>query len=176
MTTEETTGGRPRAVSVRELYVNRRYEEAFAAALALVKRDSNHTWAYCVCASCLAQMGRAAEGLAVAEQAVALEPTFPLALTSRALCLHRLGRDAEAEADYERALALGSDDFRVYYNIACYWAERGDERKCRGNFALAVALMRAGDAGEISKDPDLARYHGREWFKDLLAEAKSKKA
>lgn len=173
---EGATKGNADLISVRDLYTGRRYEEAFAAALALVKRDPNHTWAYCVCASCLAQMGRANEGLAVAEQAVALEPKFPLALTTRALCLHRLGRYSEAEADYERALAVGAEDFRIYYNFACYWAERGDETKCRQYFGQAIAYMGPGDAGDIAGDPDLARYQGREWFKELLAEAKSKKA
>jgi hypothetical protein len=85
------------------------------------------------------------------------------------MCLHRLGDESAAESDFDRAVGLAPTDFRVFYNAACYWAERADEKKCRALFETAMSLAPASFVAVASVDPDLARYSGREWFREILA-------
>jgi len=125
-------------------------------------------------ALCLTQLGRAQEALAVAELALERYPESGLNYSTRGLCLHRAGRSAEAEADFERAVELAAEDYRVYYNYACFWAERGDEERCRRYFGYALEAAPENFAYVPPADPDLARYSRREWFLDLLAHLKQR--
>ncbi len=123
----------------------------------------------------LAQLGRAEEGLAVAYDALRLDPTFANTYCVIGLCLNRLAKTAEAQAAYEEALARAPDDARVLYNVACFWAERGDEEKCRTFLARAFQHVEYEAIEHARNDPDLARYVQRPWFRELLAAAKKAK-
>ncbi len=123
----------------------------------------------------LAQLGRPEDGLAAAENAIRFAPHFANAYCIKGICLHRLGRPDEAQAAYARALALGPDDARVLYNYACYWAERGDENKCREYLTRAFHHVELDAIDHSRHDPDLARFVDAEWFRETLAAAKANK-
>ncbi len=159
-----------------DLYNHCRYAPALNAldkALALVP---DYVRALRGQALCLSQLGRAPEALEFAERAVALAPTDGLAFATLGLTLHRLGRWPEAEEAFEHGLELTPDDHRVYYNYACYWAERGHEEHSRKYLALACDLAPETFAAVIAGDPDLARYAAAPWFRDLLASLKTRSA
>lgn len=120
-------------------------------------------------ALCLTQLGRSTEALVFAERALERYPRSGLAHSTRGLCLHRNGRGPEAEADFKRAIELAAEDYRVYYNFACYWAERGDEGQCRRHMEYALEAAPENFIHVPPQDPDLARFSRREWFLDLLA-------
>ena len=125
---------------------------------------------------CLSQLGRAAEALAYAEKAVDFARDPGLACATLGLVLHRLGRGDDARTAFLRGLECTPDDYRVYYNFACYWAEAGDEEECRRYLALTLELAPASFGGNPAQDPDLARYSRREWFTELLAAHKTRAA
>jgi Flp pilus assembly protein TadD len=114
--------------------------------------------------------------LEYAERAVALAPNDGLAFSTLGLTLHRVGRWPEAEEAFERGLGLTPDDHRVYYNYACYWAERGNEENCRKYLELACDLAPETFAAVIAGDPDLGRYAAAPWFRDALAALKTRAA
>jgi len=125
-------------------------------------------------ALCLSQLGTTEEAVACARRALALAPQSGLAYSTLGLCLHRTGRREEAEEAFYAALDLTPEDYRVYYNFACYWAEVGNEEKCRRYLALALEVAPETFAGAPPTDPDLARYSGKDWFRELLATLKTR--
>jgi Flp pilus assembly protein TadD len=141
------------------------YEKAIALEPGFVRAHSGR-------AVSLARMGQADDGLASAREAIRLDPADAPSYTALAFCLHRLGRDKEARSAYETALAKGRENPRVLYNYACYWAELGDEEKCRQLLTRAFHYVESGDVEHSKKDPDLAAYVGADWFNDLHAAAK----
>lgn len=157
-----------------ELTFRGRFGEALGFAEQALAMDDAYARAYAAKAICLVQLGDAEKGLEAAERAVALEGNVGVFYSIRALCKARRRDYAAAEADYERGLALSPDDFKVHYNYACYWAERGDEEKCRAYLQAALELADAGFADVAPFDPDLARFHERPWFRELLAAAKKR--
>ncbi len=159
-----------------ELYFRGHYEKALVLIEQALALEATFVRAYTAKAHCLAELGKAAEGLAAAAQALALAPTSAIGYSARAVCKHRLRDDAGAEADYRKSLELAPDDFRVYYNFACYWAEHGDEEQCRTYLRHALELGPASFADIAGDDPDLARYNRTEWFRELVAEIKRKAA
>ncbi len=155
-----------------ELFFRGRYAEALALMDEALALDPASVRAYCGRAMCLAQLGKPDEGALMADRALALDPDSGVAFSVRALCRHRRGDDAGAETDYRKAIELEPGDYRGYYNFACYWAEHGDEEKCRSYLAHAFQLATVAFADIAAEDPDLARYSGREWFRELVAETK----
>lgn len=127
-------------------------------------------------ALCLSQLGRAQEALAHAEEAVELAQRPGLAYATLGLVLHRLGRREEAEKAFHLGLENKPDDFRVYYNFACYWAETANEEKCRQYLALALELAPESFVPQPPNDPDLGRYSHTKWFADMLAARKRRAA
>ncbi len=158
----------------RGLYFRRHYEDALSAAQELLEYANAAARAYSIRGLCLTEMGMAMEGVAAAEAAVAADPEDAVAYTTRAFCRHRLGDNAGAEEDYNSALTLDPENYKVYYNYACYWAERGDEERCRKYLARAVGLIAPGTALYIAEDADLARYANRDWLRELILEVKAK--
>jgi tetratricopeptide (TPR) repeat protein len=157
-----------------DLYFKGYYDEArslLARSIALAPRVSRP---HAAMALCLAQLGNARDGLDYAEKAVVLDGASAVALTTRAFCLHRLGDDGRAVTDFERAVELDPGDFRVWYNFACHWAERGEEEKCREILTTALDLAPGHFAGAVAADPDLGRYSQTAWFKELLARLKGR--
>ena len=127
-------------------------------------------------ALCLSQLGRAGEALNHAEEAVKLAPESGLAYATLGLVLHRLGRREEAREAFRRGLDYTPDDYRVYYNFACYWAEVADEKRCRRFLEPALELAPETFGQTALNDPDLARYSREKWFADLVAAHRSRSA
>ena len=157
-----------------DLFFQGKYDEARAALERAVTLTPNSPRPYSAMALCLAQLGNPRAGLEYAEKAVTLDPASAVALTARGFCFHRLGDGERAVADFERALQLDPSDYRVWYNFACHWAERGDEEKCRYYLATAFDLAPAHFAGAAGADPDLGRYSQKDWFRELLARLKTR--
>jgi len=174
----ETSGLSPAAEEIfrkaRIYYFERRYEDALREAQRLLSFDDAGARAYSIRALCLIELGMAVEGLAAAEAAVGADREDPVAYSIRAYCRHRLKDNAGAEEDFRRALELGPDNYRTYYNFACYWAQRGEEGLCRENLGRAVALVPPGTAIYLGGEADFARYKTAEWFRELLLAAKGK--
>lgn len=155
-----------------DLYDRGRYADGLAAFEEALALAPDYVRAVRGKALCLAQLGRAEEARSFAERAVALSPAEGIVYATLGLCLHRCGRPAEAVAAFEKGITLAPDDYRVYYNYACYWAERGNEDECRRYLALAFDLAPSSFADKPPSDPDLARYVGTGWFRDLIADLK----
>jgi tetratricopeptide (TPR) repeat protein len=157
-----------------DLYDAGRFEPGLAAFRRALTLEPNRVRALRGMALCLSQLGRAAEGLGYAEKAVELARDPGLAYATLGLVLHRLGRDEEAEKAFDLGVKNTPDDYRVYYNFACYWAERGNETACRNYLELALELAPSAFASQPAKDPDLGRYSRQEWFVDLIAALKKR--
>ena len=86
--------------------------------------------------------------LGLAERAIALEPSSPLAHFKRALACQTLGRFDDAEAGYRKVLALDPSSGKALNNLGCIHFMRHDRRAAREAFEKAVAA-----------DPSLAEPH-----------------
>lgn len=158
----------------RRLYFDKRFDEALRVVDRLLASGGNDVRAYCIRALCYVEMGLAGEALEAAEAAVRHGPADGVAYSTRAFCRHRGGDRDGAELDYSRALELEPGNYKVHYNLACYWSERGDEEKCRDYLRRAIDLAPPGCDFYIETDGDLARYAQKEWFRELLLQAKVK--
>ncbi len=180
MGTENNAEKARRAASLTQRGVELFFRGHYAEALGFIDRAialaPDFARAYAAKAVCCAQMGEPRAGVELAEKALALEPDFAVAYTIRGLCRGRLKDHERAVADYLTAVKLVPDDFRVYYNFACYWAECGEEELCREYLEHAFALTDAGFGDVAVLDPDLARYSGAAWFRELLANLKRRAA
>lgn len=132
--------------------------------------------AYLAKSLALAQLGDPAGGLEIALRGIAENPEYALLYTAAAICAHRCGRTEDARRYFAQATALRPDHPQVLYNYACYWAEVGDEEKCREALRRAFSVAEDHTLDHARQDPDLARYSSREWFKELLAEEKLRRA
>jgi tetratricopeptide (TPR) repeat protein len=152
-----------------------RYEAAAAAFEHTLSINDRHVRARVGHSLSLAQLGRANEGLTVAEETVRVNPDYVRGYSAVAICLHRLHRRAEAQTAYERAAELGPDDAGVLYNFACFWAEVGNEEKCREYLTRALRHDDGQVVGHAPKDPDMGRYRETDWFRELIATAKKER-
>jgi len=159
-----------------DLYDGGRFEYGIAAFQRALSLEPGRVRALRGMALCLSQLGRAAEALTYGEKAVELARDPGLAYATLGLVLHRLGRDDDAEKAFELGIKNTPDDYRVYYNFACYWAERGEEAACRRQLGRALELTPAAFTSQPPKDPDLARYSQKEWFVDMIAALKRRTA
>lgn len=155
------------------LFWERRYGDALAAADAAISLDPSVTRAYLLKAATLAQMGRPREAQACAEEAVRRDPGNGVAFSVLAYCLNRNGDRPRAIAHFEHAVALSPDDFRVYYNYACFWAELRRPTDC-ARWLEAALRVDPDVAKTLLSDPDLARYAQDEWLLDLVAEFRTR--
>lgn len=175
---DEAVKARRRAAALTQYGIDLFFKCCYAEALECLEEalalDPSAVRSYCGKALCLAQMGDARGAFEVAQRAVELDPHSPIAYTTRALCYHRVGMQDEAIADYTRAIELDPTNYIVYYNFGCYWAERGQEEKCREYLELAFEMAPGHFADSARLDPDLARYSRREWFLHLIAELKKR--
>jgi Flp pilus assembly protein TadD len=163
------------ALSARaaEAFQRKQYEEALVFAEEAVRAAPSFGRGYMAKSLSLAQLGHPGEGLAAALAGIHADPGYALAYTAAAICYRRLGRDGEADRYFARALELGPEHPQVLYNFACYCAELGREQDCREYLAKAFARVNNETFLEEARtDPDIARYIGTEWFKDILADAK----
>ena len=151
------------------------YEAAAAAFERVLAKNDRHVRARVGRSLSLAQLGRANEGLTFAEETVRVNPDYVRGYSAVAVCLHRLHRRAEAQTAYERAVELGPDDAGVLYNFACFWAEVGNEEKCREYVARALRHDDGQVVGHVAKDPDMARYRNADWLRELIAAAKKER-
>lgn len=151
-----------------DLFFSRRFDDALSKLEEALQLEPGNARAYGAKALCFLELGRPHDALALADKAVSFAPGGAVPLSVRGLCRRRLGDDKGALADFQGAIELDPTEFRVYYNLACYWAERGAENDCREALESAAALAPGHFRGVISSDPDLARYSGRDWFRDIL--------
>lgn len=149
-----------------------RYDAALAAFERTLAINDRHVRAHAGRSFSLAQLGRPDEGLAAAEEAVRLNAAYVRGYSAFAICLHRLHRRAEAQTAYERAVELAPDDPAALYNFACFWAEVGNEEKCREYLTRALTHDDGQVVGHVAKDPDMARYRNADWLRELIAAAK----
>jgi Tfp pilus assembly protein PilF len=159
-----------------DLFFQSRYDEALAALEEATTVDPAASRPWSARALCMAQLGNPRLGMTLAERALELDRNAPMAYTARATCRRRLGDGDGARADFERGMALAPDDYRVYYNYACHWAELGREEECRQMLAMAFDLAPGHFAAVATADPDLARYSRREWFRDLTVALRQRAA
>jgi len=159
-----------------DLFFQTRYEESVALLDQALALNPTHGRAWSGKALCLLRLGNPKGALEMATRALEIEPHSAMAHTTLGLCRHRLGDERTAEQYYLKALELAPDDYRVYYNFACYWAERDQEAECRRCLEQTEALGPAHFQAVISADPDLARYGIAEWFRELLARMRQRQA
>lgn len=132
--------------------------------------------AYLAKSLALAQLGDPAGGLEIALRGIAENPEYALLYTAAAICAHRCGRTEDARRYFAQATALRPDHPQVLYNYACYWAEVGDEEKCRHYLTLSFAnLKNESFLDEARNDPDLARFAHQDWFLNLIADVKRRR-
>jgi len=91
-----------------------------AGAAPLLRRaievDPRHGFVHSNLGNALVELGHAEEGLALFEQATALEPALVEAVVGRGNALHALGRHAESLAAHEAARAMGADMPELHNN------------------------------------------------------------
>jgi tetratricopeptide (TPR) repeat protein len=83
---------------------------------------------------------RAEEGLAAAQQAVALAPDSPVAQDLLGWAYYLTGDSGQAQVGLEKALALDPDFARAYYHLGVVCSQLGDEEKARWAYERAIDL------------------------------------
>jgi len=87
---------------------------------------------------------RAEEGLAAAQQAVALAPDNPLAQDLLGWAHYLAGDLAAARVALERAVSLDPDLARAYYHLGVVWSQSGDEKRAQWAYERAIDLDSEG--------------------------------
>ncbi len=174
---EPKKGARVYAEEAARLFAQMRYADAIERCEKAFTLDGDLDRAFMGKSMSLAQLGRPTEGLAVAEEGIRRNPSYALLYTSAAICCHRLGRDEDAQRYFRQALELRPDHPQVLYNFACYWAEMENEAECREYLTRSFRnLENEAFLDEAQGDPDLARYVASDWFREILAETKRRRA
>ena len=152
----------------RNLFNIDQFERAFACFAKAAAVDPSFLPAHLGRANCLVVLGRAQQGLALADEVVSLQPDYPFAHVTRAIALAALGRRDEALAAYRQAAAHGPEDPLVFFNLACFWGLEGNEDECRETLTRALELRPDAYTKAIA-DPAFAAYHHRPWFQNFAA-------
>jgi len=151
----------------RNLYNIDQFERAFACFSKAAAVDPSFLTARLGKANCLVMLGRAEQGLTLADEVISLQPDDSFAHVTRAIALTALHRRDEALAAYRQAAALAPQDPVVFFNLACFRGLEGNEEECRQ--ALTRALELKPDAyTKAVADPAFAAYHQRPWFQNLI--------
>ena len=82
----------------------------------VVKREPRHVNAWCYLGIALHDLKQYAQSVAAYEQALSLQPNFPIALNNMGNSLRYLGRVQEADNAFQKALDLTPDYFNAYRN------------------------------------------------------------
>ncbi len=115
-------------------------ERAEAALREARKARPEHVQTLALLAEVLVARGNHDEALAVAGDALAIEPAYTPALLARARSYRALGRVAEAEADVAAALEVDPRNPRVFFEKGEVAAARGDWQDAADAFRKAVEL------------------------------------
>lgn len=137
-------------------------------------REPGSTRARVCKALALIQAGDYGGALAMAEKVLAETPDCGTAFVARGYARGMMGDANGAEEDFRRGEECYPDDYRIPYNIACYWAEKGDEEKCRLYLERALAISPPNFAGATARDPSFAAVRDKPWFKDIIARARER--
>ena len=113
-------------------------------------------------------LDRLDEALAIANDVVARDPSYPLGYLALAAALEWKKDWEGARETYERGLELDPTEPVLNYNFACYWAHRGDEEKVKEWLARAVQVDPQLKAYSVT-DPDMAAYRDQPWFQELTS-------
>jgi adenylate cyclase len=126
-------------------------------------------------AQTLASLGRKQEemrvrlgALGTLERHIKLNPHDTRALYFAAQNLYRVGERDKAVAMAEQALKQAQDEPVVLYNVACVYAEQGDQERAIDLLERAVHLG-WGDRAWMEHDSDLDPLHAHPRFVALLA-------
>jgi tetratricopeptide (TPR) repeat protein len=123
--------------------------QAFEAALELVGgRSALYLTNYARMMTSYRRYGEALAALNLADQALALAPSFADPHAIRGLALRQLGRDAEAEAAFRTALRLNPRSFSAQHNLGLHDLTLGRAH---------MALDRFREALRLNPDSELAR-------------------
>lgn len=95
---------------------------------------------------CLSEQGRYGEALEALDRALALRPSYPIALVNRGWVLENLGDIAGARRDYRRAAEADPTAVRAHAGLALLAARAGQWRDARKDAEAALAVAR-GDPG-----------------------------
>ncbi|MBX3653366.1 MAG: DUF3857 domain-containing protein [Ramlibacter sp.] len=106
--------------------------------------------AYCDRAEALSDLGKPAEGLKDADQAVKTSPNFARAYSCRGTINFAGGDFAKSVSDLSQAISLAPEEARTYY-------QRGHSRFYAGQFASAAEDFRKAGA-DAGGDQDLRLY------------------
>lgn len=93
----------------------------------------------------LADLGRPADGMADAQEAVRVAPALPRAWQCRGNLLFANGEFARAVPDYTKALGLGGDPFEAYHRRGHARFYAGQFPAAASDFAQAAESRRGGD-------------------------------
>ena len=96
-----------------------------------------------------------ADILAVADQAITLDPTLPEAHSSRGVALVAMGRHGEAVASFERALLLDPANFDAHFAYGRYLVTTGDLTAALTHFERATELDPEDWQGPLMAEPIL---------------------
>jgi len=102
------------------------------------------------------------------ERHIKLNPHDTRALYFGAQNLYRVGEHKRALELAEQALGQGPDEPAVLYNVACFYAVKGDKERALDLLGKAVQLG-WGDRAWIETDSDLESLRQDDRFKALLA-------
>jgi tetratricopeptide (TPR) repeat protein len=81
----------------------------------------------------------------------------------------KLGREETAAADFETAVDLDPTDSQAHYNLACYYAARGDAVAATEHLRTAVELNPDRYVRMMEVDPDLAPCRETAAYRELDA-------
>ncbi|MCC8362911.1 tetratricopeptide repeat protein [Lysobacter sp. A6] len=125
-------------------------------------------------AQTLASLGRKQDemrvrlgALGTLERHIKLNPHDTRALYFAAQNLYRVGERDKAVQMAEQALKQAQDEPVVLYNVACFYAEQGDQERAIDLLERAVSLG-WGDRAWMEHDSDLDPLHGHPRFQALI--------
>jgi len=122
------------------------------------------------------QAGDFAAALAMAEKVLEATPDCGTAHVARGYARGKMGDLEGARRDFGRGEECYPDDYRVPYNIACFWGEAGDEEECLRYLERALAIAPPNFSGAVARDPSFAGVRDKSWFRDIVARARERVA
>ena len=160
----------------------RRLEDAvelLQKAVSLMEADV-HAWARLVTLhhalkNRSAQKTAAENGVAHAEQVLAMDPSNGAAMSFGALAHAALGHPERAREWIERALLVDPDNLSMHYNFACALAGFiGDQEGALRHLERSLATAGAFHLGLVEADPDLDRLRDHPRFIEIMAAARKR--
>lgn len=116
----------------------------------------------------LSLLGRYDEALANLNEAIKLQPEYPLLWANQGIVLARAGRYQDSLASCEKALELQANDESGHYGKACYFALQNDVDLAIENLQQAINLNPSRCRREAKLNPDFDSIRNHAKFQALL--------